>query len=240
MAKKGAPEKLIIDGRRLDGRKLDEPRPIKIEAGVLSKADGSAYLEQGDTKVLAGVYGPRELHPRFLQDPERGRLIYRYSMEPYSVEERKRPGPDRRSVEVSKVSRKALESALILEEFPTAGIHIFVEILQADAGTRLAALNAASVALADAGIPMRDIVAGIAVGKVEGQLVLDLNSPEDNFGESDLPVAMLPRTGEITLLQLDGPFTTEELKEAFKLARKGIDVVYKTQKKALKERYKRC
>jgi len=61
--------KLIVDGRRLDGRKFDELRPIKIEAGVLKRADGSCYLEMGGNKVVAAVYGPREVHPKHLEDP---------------------------------------------------------------------------------------------------------------------------------------------------------------------------
>jgi len=84
------------DGRRLDGRKADELRPVRIEAGVLRRADGSAYIEWGGNKVLAAVYGPREAHPRHLQDPARALVQCRYNMAPFSVSDRKRPGPDRR------------------------------------------------------------------------------------------------------------------------------------------------
>src|SRR5207249_1586299 len=86
--------KLIkADGRRLDGRKADELRPVRIEAGVLRRADGSAYIEWGGNKVLAAVYGPREAHPRHLQDPARALVQCRYNMAPFSVSDRKRPGP---------------------------------------------------------------------------------------------------------------------------------------------------
>src|SRR3989442_4091467 len=149
--------KLIdADGRRLDGRKFNELRPIRLEAGVLRRADGSAYMEWGGNKVLAAVYGPREAHPRHLQGPARGLAQCRYNMAPFSVSDRKRPGPDRRSVETSKVISEAFASVVFVEQVPRTSGDIFIEVLPADAGTRCAGLTAASVALADAGVPMPD------------------------------------------------------------------------------------
>jgi exosome complex component RRP41 len=232
-------QQLIKDGKRLDGRALDELRPIKIEVGVLKRADGSCYLEWGGNKVMAAVYGPRECFPRHAQDPHKARLLFRYNMAPFSVEERKRPGPDRRSVEISKVCREALERVVFLKYFPKTSIDVFVEILQADAGTRCAGLTAASVALADAGIPMKDIVVSCAAGKIDSQIVLDLGKKEDNQGEADLPVAVLPRTKEIVLMQLDGIVSKEELKQARELAIKGCEKVYELQKAALKKKYEK-
>ena len=96
--------KLIDDnGIRIDGRKVDELRPIRIEAGVLKSADGSAYVEIGKNKVLAAVYGPRECHPRHMQNPAKAIVQAKYNMISFSVGDRKRPGPDRRSVEISKI-----------------------------------------------------------------------------------------------------------------------------------------
>ncbi len=232
--------KLIIDGKRLDGREFDELRPIKIEAGVLKRADGSCYLEMGRNKVVAAVYGPRELHPRHLQDPSKAVIRYRYNMAPFSVEERKRPGPDRRSIEISKVSKEAIEAIVIKELFPRSTIDIFVEVLQADAGSRTACLNAASVALVDAGVPMRGIISSVAVAKVDGVLVLDPIKEEDYYGEADIPFAFLIRNGKIesiTLLQMDGRITKEELKEAIKLAKKGAMEIYKLQREAIMKKY---
>ena len=204
---------------------------------MLTRADGSAYIEMGKTKVLAAVYGPRALHPRHLQDMEEAVLRCRYSMAPFSVEDRKRPGPDRRSIEISMVISNALRPVLDLNEFPKTGVDLFIEVLEADASTRVGGINAASVALADAGIPMKDLISSVSVGKVDGQLVLDINGIEDNFGETDMPVAVSPRTGAITLLQLDGDLSRDEFKEALSLARKGVSKIYEMQKKALKERY---
>ncbi|WP_297519281.1 exosome complex exonuclease Rrp41 [Thermococcus sp.] len=238
----GRPEGLkLIDenGRRIDGRKKYELRPIKMEVGVLKNADGSAYVEWGKNKILAAVYGPREIHPKHLQRPDRGILRVRYNMAPFSVEERKKPGPDRRSVEISKVTRGALEPALLLDAFPRTAVDVFIEVLQADAGTRVAGITAASLALADAGVPMRDLVAACAAGKIDGEIVLDLNKDEDNYGESDVPVAIMPLKNDITLLQMDGYLTREEFIEAVKLAIKGAKAVYQKQREALREKYLR-
>ncbi|KXB03746.1 exonuclease [candidate division MSBL1 archaeon SCGC-AAA261F19] len=234
---KEKPEKFIVDGKRIDGRAPKELRSLKIEAGVLEKADGSAYLELGNNKVIAAVYGPRELHPRHLQRPDKAVLNCRYDMAPFSVEERKRPGPSRRSREISKVSTEALEPAIFLRMYPRAGIDVTMEILQADAGTRTAAITAASVALADGGIPMRDLVVSTAAGKVDGTIVLDLCKEEDQWGEADMPIAYMPQKEQLTLLQMDGNFTSEELDQALELAIEGCKQVYERQREALKEKY---
>ena len=231
------PEKFIDEnGIRSDGRRANEIRDVKIEVGVLSRADGSCYLEFGKNKVMAAVYGPREVHPRHQQKSNRAIVRYKYNMASFSVEDRKRPGPDRRSIEVSKVSREALEDQVFTEYFPKSAIDIFVEVLQADAGTRTAALNAASVALADAGIPMRSLVSACAVGKVDDTLVLDLNKDEDNYGQADMPIAMTP-DGKITLLQMDGHLTEEEFRQGLEMAQEGCRQVYEMQRKALIDYY---
>ncbi|WP_370573752.1 exosome complex exonuclease Rrp41 [Methanomethylovorans sp.] len=231
------PEKFIDEnGLRLDGRAVDEIRPMTIEIGVLSRADGSCYLEWGKNKILAAVYGPRELHPRRMQKPDEAIVRYRYNMAAFSVEDRARPGPNRRSIEISKVSRDAFAPIIMTKYYPSAVIDVFAEVLQADAGTRTAAINAASIALADAGIPMKGLISACAVGKVNGQLVLDLNKDEDNFGDADLPIAMT-QDGEISLLQMDGNLTKEEFKRALEMAKEGCQQILEIQKEALKKKF---
>ena len=229
----------LIDsnGKRLDGRKPDELRKIKIEAGLLHRAEGSCYLEWGGNKVLAAVYGPREAIPRHTQNPLRAIVNARYNMAAFSVEDRKRPGPDRRSREISKVISEALEKIVLTEKFPRAAIDVNIEVLDAEAGTRCAGLTAAGVALADAGIPMRDIPVACAAGKIENQVVLDLGKEEDNCGDADLPVAISPRTGEILLLQMDGHLTLEEFDRALDMAITGCHAVSDLQKKAIMKKY---
>ena len=227
------------DGFRHDGRKPDELRPIKMEVGVLSNADGSAYVEFGGTKVLAAVYGPREVHPRHLALPDRALLRCRYHMAPFSTMDRKSPAPSRREIELSKVIREALESLIFVDLYPRTSIDIFIEVLQADGGTRTTGLTAASLALADAGIPMRDLAAGVAVGKVDGVLVLDIDEVEDEYGEADMPIGYAPSIDEIVLLQLNGVLSLEEFHQALELAKKGATMIYKMMKETLHNKYLR-
>jgi len=231
-------EKLIDKkGLRLDGRKPDELRPIKIDIGVLSNADGSAYIEQGKNKILSAVYGPKELHPKHLALQDRMVLRCRYHMAPFSVQERKSPAPSRREVELSKVIREALEPSIFLEYYPRTGTDVFVEVLQADGSTRCASITAASLALADAGIPMRDLVVACSAGKVDDTILLDLMDTEDKLGVADVPVALMPNLNAITLLQMDGILTLEEFEKAVNLALEGCTKIYSLQKEALKAKY---
>lgn len=226
------------DGLRLDGRSADELRPMKIETDVLARADGSAYIEWGGNKILVAVYGPREAFPKHTQDIDKAVVKARYNMAAFSVDERKRPGPDRRSMEISKVISEALSSAVLVNQFPRAEIDVYIEVLQADAGTRIAGLTASSVALAAAGIPMKDMVVGCTAGKVDGQVVLDLSKEEDNFGQADLPMAVLPKSGNVVLLQMDGDLSVDEFEKATAMILEATKKIHKIQRDALAGKYK--
>ncbi len=231
-------ERLIgDDGLREDGRKPDQLRPIKIEAGVLHNADGSAYVEWGKNKVLAAVYGPREVHPKFLQDSTKAIVQVTYNMAAFSVDDRIRPGPNRRATEISKIIGEALEYVILTHHFPRSSVDVYIEVLEASAGTRCAGLTAASVAVADAGIPMTDLVVSCAAGKADGQIILDLGKSEDNLGEADVPLGYIPRTGEIVLLQMDGHLTKAEFEKAMNMAMNACKDIYEMQKDALRRRY---
>ncbi len=230
--------KLIDDkGLRLDGRKPDELRPIKIEAGVLDNADGSAYVEWGNNKVMAAVYGPREVQPKYLQNPAKAIVQVSYNMAAFSGDDRIRPGPNRRATEISKITAEALERVILTGQYPRSSIDVYIEVLEADAGTRCAGLTAASVAVADAGIPMIDLVPSVAAGKADGHLVLDVGKLEDNKGQADLPLAYVPRTEEIVLLQMDGHFTRKELEIAMNMAIDACKKIHVLQQEALKRKY---
>ncbi|MFA5108067.1 MAG: exosome complex exonuclease Rrp41 [Candidatus Micrarchaeia archaeon] len=236
----GSSNKKLIrdDGKRMDGRELDELRPIAIKARVLNNADGSALVVWGNNKIIAGVYGPRECIPRHDQSLYRARVRARYNMAPFcSLEEHGRSGPSRRSQELSKVISEAFENVVIAETFPKTAIDIYIDVLQSDGGTRCAALTAAAVALADAGIPCKDMVAAVAVGKLNGQIVLDLSKDEDNFGQSDNPMAFSARTGEILLFQMDGLLTKEEVAHGIEMAKIASAKIHELQVEALKGAY---
>lgn len=228
---------LIKNGKRIDGRALDEMRPITAAVGVLKKANGSAFFKMGNTTAIAGVFGPRNVHPRHEEQAESAILRTRYKMAPFSTSTRNRPGFSRREMEISMVTREALSSIIFLEEFPKTAIDVHIEVLQADASTRCVGVNAAALALADAGIPMRDLISSCSAGKVSGTIVLDVSGKEDTEGELDMPVAYYPRKKEITLLQMDGLTNSEDLKKILKLAVKGCENVYEKQKQVLREKY---
>ena len=228
--------------KRPDGRKMDETREIKAEVGVIPNADGSAMFSFGDTVAIAAVYGPKQMHPQHQQNPEKGTLRCTYNMISFSVAERARPGPNRRSSEISKITAWALEPILMIDKFPNMVIDVYITILQANASTRCAGINAAAMALAHAGIPMKDLVASVSIGKLDKQLVVDLIKEEEDWeegeGATDIPITFFANSDKITHIQLDGKITKEELKEAIKLARKATKKIYEAQKAALKNSIK--
>ena len=226
--------------KRLDGRGFDELRPMEAKAGVIPNANGSGYFKIGKTEAYAAVYGPRELHPRFLQNPKTGIIRCHYNMMPFSgTGSRIRPGTKRRAQEISMVMEKALTPVVDLSMFPNSVVDIFVEFPSTDAGTRCAAISAACIALADAGIKMKDMVSSVAMGEVDGSVCADLTYNEEAYDAivSDIPIAMINGTGEITLLQMDGEITKEALIKSLEAAKDACNKVHLKQKEALNERF---
>ncbi|MEK6822540.1 MAG: exosome complex exonuclease Rrp41 [Nanoarchaeota archaeon] len=235
--------------KRFDGRAIDETRPITAKVGIIPRANGSAMFQIGATTAIAAVYGPREMHPKFMQNPKGGVLRCHYSMMPFSGHgDRVKPGQNRRAKEISRVIENSLRPVVDLTQFPNAVVDVFIELPQTDAGTRCAGITAAAMALADAGIDMKDLVAAVAIGFVDDRVVADLNYNEEHYNDysdnpdkdrpvADIPIAMLPTTGEVSLLQMDGKVRREALKDALQL---GITVCRKindVQRKALKAKY---
>ncbi len=224
--------------KRFDGRKFDELREMKAVVGVVPRADGSAMFSFGDTIAIAAVYGPRQLHPQHLQDPRKGVLRCNYDMLSFSVPERKKPGPTRRSQEISKVTAWALSEVVNLEEFPNTVVDVHISILQANASTRCAGINAAALALAHASIPMKEMVSAVSIGKIDDKVVVDVNKEEEDYkeggGSTDIPLAFLARSKKIALFQLDGEIELEQLKGAIEAAEKACKKVYELQKNTLK------
>lgn len=225
--------------KRPDGRKMDELRPIKAEVGIVPNADGSALFAFGSTIAIAAVYGPKPLHPQHMQDPKTGILRCNYNMLPFSVTERAKPGPGRRSKEISKVTEWALSSVIDLERYPGTVIDVEIMILQANASTRCAGINAAAMAIAHAGIPMREMVSSVSIGKIDDKIVTDVIKEEEDYekgeGATDIPFAFTSNSEKITLLQLDGRIQTRRLKEAAEAGKIACRKILEYQKKALKE-----
>src|SRR3989338_4261702 len=114
--------------QRIEGRGLDQMRPIKAKVGVIPNADGSAYFKIGNTFAYAAVYGPRNLYPKFMQNPSTGILRCNYNMMPFSGSgNRVRPGQNRRAKEISIVTERALLPVLDLTEYPNSVVDVFIE-----------------------------------------------------------------------------------------------------------------
>ncbi len=223
---------------------VEFPKPLWSYIDELKDAEVIKEYLKGN-KVYVAVYGPREAIPRHEASPYRAVLRYRYTMSPFSVPERKSPKPSRRETEISMVSRLALENVLFLEEFPMTMIDVFAEVVSADAGTRVAALTAASVALADAGIPMKDLPVALAVGRIcneEGEcaIIADLNKYEEDMpGAVDLPMTIVTKDETVTHMQMDGRVSKEELDQMIELAIKKAKELNKVQRDALKQKYEK-
>lgn len=225
--------------KRSDGRAWDEIRPITAKAGVIPRADGSAMFKIGNTLAYAAVYGPRDLHPKFMQDPQKGILRCHYSMMPFSGHgERVRPGTSRRSSEISMLISKALLPVLDLHDFPNAVVDVFVSLPETDAGTRCAGISAAAMALADAGLYMKDLVASLSMGYYKGRIMADVNGCEDcEIGVADIPIAYIPTMDKFSLLQLDGEIPKQDLIKALELGKKKALEIYKVQQETLKKKF---
>ncbi|KAK4483511.1 hypothetical protein RD792_010708 [Penstemon davidsonii] len=219
------------EGLRLDGRRPMEMRQLRAEIGVVSKADGSAVFEMGNTKVIAAVYGPREVfiervQNRSQQMNDQALVRCEYSMANFSTGDRMRkPKGDRRSTEISLVIRQTMEACILTHLMPRSQIDIFVQVLQADGGTRSACINAATLALADAGIPMRDLVTSCSAGFLNGTPLLDLNYVEDSAGGPDVTVGILPKLDKVTLLQMDAKLAMDTFENVMQLATEGCKAV---------------
>ncbi|MBT4577219.1 exosome complex exonuclease Rrp41 [Candidatus Woesearchaeota archaeon] len=225
--------------KRHDGRAADDMRAMEAKVGVVPNAKGSAMFKIGKTIAVAVVRGPKKLHPKFLQDPESGKLRCFYNMISFSGSgDRVRPGPSRRSKEINLVMENALAPALDLTAFPGSAVEVHVNLIQTDAGTRCAAITAAAMALADAGFRMKDLVSAVAVGSINGNVVADLDKTEEDISDAvDIPIAMMPNEEKVTLLQLDGKITQEALLEAVELAKPVCKKIAELQRKAITERY---
>lgn len=233
-------EHVSLDGLRADGRRPGEVRRIRLSAGALARADGSAYYEQGNTRVLAAVYGPRDAGARGGGGGgAAGEAVVacEYSVSAFARTgaRRARKG-DRRSVEAGEMLRRVFEGVVLRKVIPRTRIDVYVQVLQDDGGALVAAVNAASAALVDAGVPMRDLVVACSVGYLDGEFVVDLNKAEGGGGGPELTMAVLGHSGKVSSFTMESRMpNVDVLERALEHGTAGAHQIFKVVEFALKE-----
>jgi ribonuclease PH len=234
--------------RRHDGRLAGQLRPVKLTAGFVRAADGSCLAEIGGTRVICTASFVEGV-PRWRQDSALGWVTAEYGMLPASTgRRRRRPAgrPDGRSVEIQRIIGRTLRAVVRPSRLAEKTVYVDCDVLEADGGTRTAAITGSYVALAlalrrgaEAGLcargALKSAVAAVSVGMLDGKAVLDLDYAEDAAAEVDMSVAMT-RGGKYIELQgtSEGrPFGPDELEQMLRLARRGIRKLLRLQKLTL-------
>ncbi|KAI9179681.1 3'-5'-exoribonuclease [Blastocladiella emersonii ATCC 22665] len=206
---------LNVHGKRADGRDPEAMRPIFMQTGTISKADGSAYIEQANTKVVCAVYGPRP--DRKMTDPDQGRLAVEFRLATFAQPKRRGFVKDVVEKEYSRVVAEALSPAVRLDSFPKASVDVHVTVLQDD-GTLAAvaaAITAASLALADAGIELFDLVSGAAAAFADDNTILmDPAADEEKLARGSLLLAFMSNVSQVSQLIQSGNVQGETAEEA--------------------------
>lgn len=237
---------------RPDGRKPDEMRPVRIQRGYLKHAEGSVLIEMGDTKLICSA-SVEDKVPPFIKGEGKGWVTAEYGMLPRSTNVRTPRDITRgrlsgRSCEIQRLIGRSLRAVVDLDKLGERTIWVDCDVIQADGGTRTAAITGGFVALVDAlrllkergeieEVPVRDYLAAVSVGKVDGEIRLDLCFEEDAQAEVDMNVVM---TGNGKFVEVQGtaegtPFSWEELQKFLSLATQGIGELLTLQKELLGE-----
>ncbi len=236
---------------RQDGRRPDQLRPVSITRDYLRHPEGSVLVEFGETKVICTA-STEDKVPPFLKGKGQGWVTAEYGMLPRATDTRmprERTGPSGRSQEIQRLVGRSVRAVIEMSKLGERTVWVDCDVIQADGGTRTAAITGAFVAVADAlgrlvkpgglpSLPVRDCVAAISVGIVGGRPVLDLNYAEDSTAEVDMNVVM---TGAGAFVEVQGtaehePFTKERLDELLALAGAGIGRLIGLQRRALEAR----
>lgn len=228
------------EGLRVDGRRAGEARLLRCHLGALPDADGSAYLEQGNTKVIVSVCGPRESARRSrgsgAQHHDRATLSCEFISMPFATGEHKPQGHgDRAATELAAAVRRAFEPVVQTQLYPRSQIDVSICLLQSDGGVRSACINATTLALVDAGVALEDFVCACSAGSIQGTLLLDLNAQEDSAG-AELSVGYLPRAERVSFMQLESKLPLGAAEEALNFAIEGCRQVYQVLQAAVERR----
>ncbi len=197
--------RMDLTNLRGDGRRAHQVRRLDCAFGIVRDCDGSALVNQGLTKVVATVHGPREIPSRAAVTANQPSLVRcEVSQAPFSTaERRRRRAGDKRSAVIASFVEETFSHVVQTSLFGRSEINISLHILQADGGVLPACICAASLALAHAGIPMSDLVACCSIGFLDGQIILDLNHTEEQTGCPQLSLTLMPRTSQVLTLRMD-------------------------------------
>jgi len=222
---------LSPEGLRADGRRANEVRRLRCRIGA-TRADGSAYIEQGNTKLLVCVSGPKEPKSRARAAAaahDRAQLTCEFEALPFATGQHKlQSRGDRNSAEIAAAVRRVFEPVVQTHLYPRAHINIRISLMQDDGGVRSACINATTLALIDAGIALEDFVCSCSAGSVQGgALLLDLNAQEVN-GVAEMNIGYLPRCERLSFVQLESRMPLTSVDEVIHFATEGCRQVYDT------------
>jgi ribonuclease PH len=242
----------VLQKGRIDGRRPDQMRPVKITPRFSKHAEGSALIEVGDTKVVCTV-SIEERVPPFLKGQGSGWVTSEYGMLPRSTttrapRESSRGGASGRTHEIQRLIGRSLRAVVDLKALGERTLWVDCDVIQADGGTRTASITGAFVALVEAmrhlkkqnalaELPLLDFVAATSVGRLNGEVLLDLCYEEDSKAEVDMNIV---KTGRGLYVELQGtaettPFGDDQLRDLMAMADKGVQELIALQRKVLGE-----
>ncbi|XP_022944714.1 exosome complex component RRP41-like [Cucurbita moschata] len=202
-----------VDWVRPDGRSFHQCRPAFFRTGAVNAASGSAYAEFGNTKVIVSVFGPRESKKAMMYS-DIGRLNCSVSYTTFSTPVR---GQGSENKEFSSMLHKALEGAIIFETFPKTTVDVFALVLESGGSDLPVVISCASLALADAGIMLYDLVASVSVSCFGKNLLIDPALEEENYQDGSLMITCMPSRYEVTQLTITGEWSTAKINEGMQL-----------------------
>ena len=229
-------EFLSPEGLRIDGRRAGESRRLRCRIGTLPKSDGSAYVEQGNTKVLACVTGPRDARGLAHASHERALITCEFEALPFATGQHKpSTRADRGAAELAAAVRRAFEPVVRTQLYPRTHIDIRLTLMQSDGGVHSACLNATTLALIDAGIAIEDFVCGCSAGAVGGTLLLDPNAVEA-AGVAEMSVGYLPCSQRVSHVQLESRIPVGSADEVLHFAIEGCRQLYEVMRSTVQAR----
>eukprot|EP00056_Hartaetosiga_gracilis_P019685 m.15482 g.15482 ORF g.15482 m.15482 type:complete len:238 (+) comp7857_c0_seq1:107-820(+) len=224
-------EFITPEGLRGDGRRATDLRRVQASVGLFPEADGSAYIEQGQTKVLTIVNGPKQgSSGTFTIECE-------FEMASFSSTFRqKRSYADRKSTELGTKIADTFANVILNDLYPKSRIDISVQVLQADGGTLAAAINATTLALMDAGVAMKDFVCACTASVIDGTCIADINHTETMARGPELTLAVLPKSETIVMNEMTSRVHVDLYGDMQKLAIAGCEKIQQLLKEAITQR----